>query len=63
MCFYYGTKKNKGQSTIEYLIVVTAVIAAVFLFAKKDSFLRKTLNATYAKGTNSILNLAGILFK
>ena len=48
-------KKAKGQSTIEYIILVAAVIAAILVFAPgfKSAF-QKTLNA----GTNGMQNMA-----
>ena len=51
-------KKGKGQSTIEYIILVAAVIAAILVFAPsfKTAF-QQTLNA----GTNGMQNMAGRL--
>jgi uncharacterized protein (UPF0333 family) len=48
-------KKNKrGQSTLEYIILVTAVIAVILglVFGSASPF-RAGLNSTYAKMLNS----------
>lgn len=59
-------KKKKGQSTVEYLILVTAVIAVIILFLNtNNSIFRRTLNSAYDQGTNSMVNMSqrlGIAF-
>ncbi|MBI5415881.1 MAG: class III signal peptide-containing protein [Candidatus Omnitrophica bacterium] len=48
-------KKSRGQSTIEYIILVAAVIAAILVFSPgfRTAF-QQTLNA----GTNGMQNMA-----
>ncbi len=51
-------KDLKGQSTIEYILIVTAVIAVMLVFAGKNGFFQNALNATYDTNINSMLNMA-----
>ena len=50
------TRKKKGQSTIEYIILVAAVIAALLVFLPggfTDAF-----KTTLGQGTNGMTNMA-----
>ena len=49
-------KKKKGQSTIEYIILVAAVIAALLIFL--PGTFRTAFNATLQSGTNGMQNMA-----
>ena len=51
-------RKKKGQSTLEYVILVAAVIAAVLAFVPT---FRTAYNTTLAAGTNMMTNMAGRL--
>ena len=49
-------KKKKGQSTVEYIILVAAIIAALIIFLPgtfQDAF-----NAALMSGTNGMENMA-----
>lgn len=49
----------KGQSTVEYILVVTAVIAVVILFTtSEDSSFRKRLTNVFNQTTGSMENVA-----
>ena len=54
-------KKRKGQSTVEYLVVVAAVLAVLLVFLGPSGIFRTTYNATLAKGTSSMTDLANRL--
>ncbi len=46
---------RKGQSTLEYVLLVTAVIVIIIgLVVKPDSPFRKTLNATLGDGVDTM---------
>ena len=52
-------KKKKGQSTVEYLILVTAVVAVVIAFLlSTGSPFKRVLNSSYDQGTNSMVNMS-----
>ena len=54
----YPPRKKKGQSTLEYVILVAAVIAAVLAFVPT---FRTAYNTTLSRGTNAMTNMAGRL--
>jgi uncharacterized protein (UPF0333 family) len=48
-------KQNRAQSTLEYIILVTAVIVIVIgLVASPSSPFRKTLNSTFNEGIQKL---------
>lgn len=58
MSSYDETGNSKGQSTVEYILVVAAVIAAMLIFASRNGIFQNALNATYDTNINSMLNMA-----
>ena len=52
-------RKKKGQSTLEYIILVAAVVAAMIAFLP-GSF-RNAYERTLNEGTNGMENMAGRL--
>ncbi len=53
---------HSGQSTVEYIVLVTAVIAVVILFANNpNSGLRSKINNTYQDITDDMTNRADVL--
>ena len=52
-------KKKKGQSTIEYIILVAAVIGALLAFLPNT--FQTALNNTLSEGTDGMVNIATIL--
>ncbi|OGX27502.1 MAG: hypothetical protein A2705_04115 [Omnitrophica WOR_2 bacterium RIFCSPHIGHO2_01_FULL_52_10] len=58
MSGYDETRNSKGQSTIEYILVVAAVIAALLIFAGRNGIFQNALNATYDTNINAMLNMA-----
>ena len=52
-------RKKKGQSTVEYIILVAAVIGALIIFL--PGTFRTAFNATLISGTNGMTNMAGRL--
>lgn len=50
---------RQGQSTVEYIILVAAVVAVILLFAGSgDSPFRKAFNKALISGTNGMENMA-----
>lgn len=52
-------RKKKGQSTVEYIILVAAVIAALLLFL--PGAFTTAYNTTLADSTNAMTNMSGRL--
>ena len=49
-------KKKKGQSTVEYIILVAAIIGALIIFL--PGTFRDAFNAALISGTNGMENMA-----
>ena len=54
-------RKKKGQSTLEYIILVAAVVAALLVFLTPNGIFRTALNTTLVSGTNMMTNVASRL--
>jgi len=54
-------KKKKGQSTVEYIILVAAVLAALIIFLKPGGVFQTAYNDTLNTGTSGMLNMASRL--
>ena len=54
-------KRKKGQSTLEYIIIVTAVIAVILVFLGPGGVFRRAFNTTLAGGTNMMTNFSARL--
>ena len=52
-------KKKKGQSTVEYIILVAAIIAALIIFL--PGAFQTAFNATLTSGTNGMERMANRL--
>ena len=63
MSGYSRTKSRKGQSTIEYILIIAAVILAGLIFLSKNGIFQNALNATYGSNINSMLNMAERILK
>lgn len=52
--------KNKGQSTVEYILLVTAVIGVIYLFTNKgdNAPFKQKLNSTLNTTADTMLNMA-----
>lgn len=55
---YDEARTRRAQSTIEYILVVAAVIVAVLIFLSRNGIFQNALNATYDANINSMLNMA-----
>jgi len=53
------TRKKKGQSTVEYIILVAAIIGALIVFLPGG--FQTAYEATLNSGTNGMENMAGRL--
>jgi Flp pilus assembly pilin Flp len=48
-------KNKRGQSTVEYILLVTAVVAVMIAFSTgNNSILPSTLNSAWSSASNSI---------
>jgi uncharacterized protein (UPF0333 family) len=54
-------RKNKGQSTVEYIILVAAILAALIVFLKPGGVFQTAFNSALTTGTNGMENMAGRL--
>jgi len=55
-------RRNQGQSTVEYILLVTAVIGVIILFTTgKTSVFQQRLNSVFDSTTNDMLNVANRL--
>jgi len=54
-------KKKKGQSTIEYIVLVTGVIALLVIFLGDGGVFRTAYNKTLIYGTNGMEDMANRL--
>jgi len=54
-------KKKKGQSTLEYIILVTGVIAVLLIFLRPGGVFSTSFNGTMAQGTNGMEDMANRL--
>ena len=53
---------NQGQSTVEYILLVTAVVAVVILFTTgNNSMFQQRLNSVFNSTTQDMLNVATYL--
>ncbi len=52
-------KNKRGQSTLEYILLVTAVVVVLLGFlASKTGIFQTSLNATLTQGTNGMNNMS-----
>jgi len=52
-------KRKKGQSTLEYIILVVAVVAVIVGFvASKDGIFQTSLNTTLVDGTTGMTQMS-----
>lgn len=57
-----NNRKKKGQSTLEYIILVTGVIAILIIFLNPTSgIFNKAFNTTLQTGTNGMTTMANRL--
>ena len=57
-----NNRKKKGQSTLEYIILVTGVIAILIIFLNPTNGVFNTaFNQTLRTGTNGMTNMAARL--
>ena len=51
-------KKKKGQSTVEYLVLVAAIIGALIIFLRPGGPFQTAFNDTLDEGTTGMVNMA-----
>jgi hypothetical protein len=52
---------NKGQSTVEYILLVTAVVTVIIIFMTKNGLFQQRLTTVFNSTTQSMVNVAGTL--
>jgi hypothetical protein len=56
-------QKRKGQSTVEYIILVAAVLAVLIFFLRPGGPFAGSFNTTLGQGTNGMEDLSNRLSK
>ncbi len=51
-------RKKKGQSTLEYILLVTGVVAAMIIFLRSDGPFMNTVNAGISEVADGIRDMA-----
>jgi uncharacterized protein (UPF0333 family) len=54
-------KKKKGQSTVEYIILVAAVLAALIIFLRPGGVFQTAFNQTINEGTDGMQEMSNRL--
>jgi len=55
-------RAHQGQSTVEYILLITAVVAVIILFTVgKGSLFQTRLNTVFNQTTQDMLNVASYL--
>lgn len=54
-------RKNKGQSTVEYIILVAAILAALIVFLRPGGVFQTAFNDALSTGTSGMQNMANRL--
>ncbi len=54
-------RKKKGQSTLEYIILVAGVIAVIIVFLGPGGIFERRFNATLGSATDGMQNMANRL--
>lgn len=55
-------RKKKGQSTLEYIILITGVIAILIIFLNPNNgVFNRAFNTTLQEGTNGMTDMANRL--
>ena len=54
-------KKKTGQSTVEYIILVAAIIALLLVFLSKNGIFQTAFNSTLSTGTSGMNAMANKL--
>lgn len=55
-------RNKKGQSTLEYIILVTGVVAVLILFLGPTGVFQSSYNRTLVSGTNGMESMANKMF-
>lgn len=55
------SRRKKGQSTVEYIILVAAILAALIVFLAPGGIFSNAVNSTFVSGTNGMEDMANRL--
>ena len=56
-------RESSGQSTVEYLILVAAIIVATLVFLSRNGIFQQVFNKVYEVNINHMLNLGEEILK
>ena len=54
-------RKKKGQSTVEYIILITAVLAVLIVFLRPGGVFSGAVNKIHDENVNALINMSGRL--
>lgn len=54
-------RKKRGQSTVEYIVLVAAIIAALIVFLRPGGIFQTAYNSALSTGTNGMGDMANRL--
>ena len=63
MTIYDQARRHRGQSTVEYILVVAAVIVVGLVFLGKNGVFKNALNTTFNTNINSMLEMGEKILK
>ncbi|MBF0385221.1 MAG: class III signal peptide-containing protein [Candidatus Omnitrophica bacterium] len=55
----YNPTKRKGQSTVEYIILVAAILAVILFFLRPNGPFSNAFNTTLGDGAKGMTNMSG----
>lgn len=55
-------RNRRGQTTVEYFILMAVVIVILMFFVTQDGFFQKSLNSTIVITSNYMLNMSNQIF-
>ena len=59
----FGPQGGRGQSTVEYLVISSVVVAVILLVAAKGGKLDTSLTALYTNAANKVKDAAACIAK
>ena len=57
----FKNRKKKGQSTLEYIILVAGVVAVIIVFLRPNGQFNRQFNQTLSNATDGMVDMANRL--